>query len=115
MANLKRALSEKKLLLQDVPVTSAEFLETKSEILQIILIVIASALALICVTMLVAFCIKMRSMNRQLKALSTDFGSIASDINGGRKVPTTNVFSVEGSNPVLTDKEFLKGAFDDVR
>ncbi|XP_055616090.1 protocadherin Fat 1-like [Toxorhynchites rutilus septentrionalis] len=114
VANLKRALSEKQLLLQDVPVTSVEFLETKSEILQIILIVIASALALICVIMLVAFCMKMRSMNRQLKALSTDFGSIASDLNGGRKVPTTNIFSVEGSNPVLTDKEFLKGAFDDV-
>ncbi|XP_065076233.1 cadherin-23-like [Ochlerotatus camptorhynchus] len=118
VTNLKTTLSTRQLFLQDVPVTSVEFLEEKSGLLQTILIVVASALAFLCVILLVAFCIKIRSLSRQLKAMSaTDFGSIASDdinVGAGRKVPTTNVFSVEGSNPVLNDREFTKGAFDDV-
>lgn len=115
VTNLKTALSARNLLLQDVPVSSAEAVEENEELLQIILIVVASALGVMCVILLVAFCIKIRSLKRELKALSaTDFGSIASDINGGRKVPTTNLFSIEGSNPVLNDSEFPKSAFDDV-
>lgn len=115
VTNLKTALSTRNLLLQDVPVSSAAAIEENQELLQIILIVVASALGVVCVILLVAFCIKIRSLKRELKALSaTDFGSIASDINGGRKVPTTNLFSIEGSNPVLNDSEFPKGAFDDV-
>ncbi|XP_058457126.1 cadherin-23-like isoform X2 [Malaya genurostris] len=115
VTNLKTALSAAQLLLQDVPNTIVEELDEKSELLRTILIAIASGLALICALLVVAFCIKIRSMNRQLKALSaTDFGSIASEIHEGRKLPTTNVFSVEGSNPVLNDKDFTKGAFDDV-
>ncbi|XP_055551431.1 cadherin-23-like [Wyeomyia smithii] len=115
VTNLKTALSARQLLLQDVPITSVEEIEETNELLNIVLIVVASALGIVCVILLVAFCIKIRSLNRQLKALSaTDFGSIASDINGGRKVPTSNVFAVEGSNPVLNDHAFPKGAFDDI-
>lgn len=118
VTNLKTALSARQLFLQDVPVTSITEQVEQSGLLQRILIVVASALAILCVILLVAFCIKIRSLNRQLKAMSaTDFVSIASDMNvagGGRKVPTSNVFSIEGSNPVLNDKEFTRGAYDDV-
>ncbi|XP_062565689.1 cadherin-23-like [Armigeres subalbatus] len=119
VTNLKTALSARQLFLQDVPVTSVTEAEENSELLQTILIVVAAALAILCIILLVAFCIKIRSLNRQLKAMSaTDFVSIASDMNigggGGRKVPTTNVFSVEGSNPVLNNREYTKGAYDDV-
>ncbi|XP_053698518.1 cadherin-23-like [Sabethes cyaneus] len=115
VTNLKTALSARQLLLQDVPITSIEAIDEQQELLQIVLIVVSSALAGVCVILLVAFCIKTRSLTRQLKALSApDFVSIASDINGGRKVPTTNVFATESSNPVLNDREFPKGAFDDI-
>ncbi|XP_055614731.1 cadherin-23-like [Uranotaenia lowii] len=116
VTNLKRALLEKNLNLQDVPISSIDEIAQKNELLEIVLIVVASALAIVCVILLVAFCIKIRSLNRQLRALSAnDFGSIASDLQKpGRKVPTTNVFSVEGSNPVLNDQDFIKGAYDDV-
>ncbi|KXJ77630.1 hypothetical protein RP20_CCG007024 [Aedes albopictus] len=119
VTNLKTALSLRQLFLQDVPVTSITEQVEKSELLQTIMIVVASALAILCVILLVAFCIKIRSLKRELKAMSaTDFVSIASDMNiaggGGRKVPTTNVFSVEGSNPVLNNREFTQGAYDDV-
>ena len=95
------------------------------ETLQIILIVVSAALAVLCVILFVAFFIKIRSLNRQLKALSaTDFGSISSELNGKptRNVPTTNIFSIEGSNPVLNDNEFRDrmgggggGVYDDLR
>lgn len=83
-------------------------------IIQIILIVVSVILAALCCSLIVAYCIKTRSLNRQLKALSaTDFGSTESNLNR-REAPTTNVFSVEGSNPVLNNNDLDKGIFDNM-
>ncbi|XP_053667519.1 cadherin-23-like [Anopheles marshallii] len=120
VTELKAALFRRNLTLQDVPPPAAESLTEADETLQIILIVVAAALAVLCVILFVAFFIKIRSLNRQLKALSaTDFGSISSELNGKptRNVPTTNIFSIEGSNPVLNDNEFGRkggGVYDDL-
>uniref|UniRef100_A0A182N760 Cadherin domain-containing protein n=1 Tax=Anopheles dirus TaxID=7168 RepID=A0A182N760_9DIPT len=119
VTELKSMLRTRNLSLQDVP-PNPEALAEADETLQIILIVVAAALGVLCVILFVAFLIKIRSLNRQLKALSaTDFGSIASDLNGKptRNVPTTNIFSIEGSNPVLNDNEFGRmggGVYDDL-
>uniref|UniRef100_A0A182IQ39 Cadherin domain-containing protein n=1 Tax=Anopheles atroparvus TaxID=41427 RepID=A0A182IQ39_ANOAO len=120
VTELKASLRSRNLSLQDVPPTVEALTET-DDTLQTILIVVAAALALLCAILFVAFFVKIRSLNRQLKALSaTDFGSIASDLNGKptRNVPTTNIFSIEGSNPVLNDNEFGRmgggGAYDDL-
>ncbi|XP_053671456.1 cadherin-23-like [Anopheles nili] len=119
VTELKASLRSHNLSLQDVPPTP-EALSEADETLQIILIVVSAALAVLCVILFIAFFIKIRSLNRQLKALSaTDFGSISSDLNGKptRNVPTTNVFSIEGSNPVLNDNEFGRmggGVYDDL-
>nr|AGH20077.2 BT-R3 [Anopheles gambiae] len=121
---LKTTLRTRGLSLQDVPPLATEALTEADETLQIILIVVSAALAVLCVILFVAFFIKIRSLNRQLKALSaTDFGSISSELNGKptRNVPTTNIFSIEGSNPVLNDNEFRDrmgggggGVYDDL-
>uniref|UniRef100_A0A182T9K9 Cadherin domain-containing protein n=1 Tax=Anopheles maculatus TaxID=74869 RepID=A0A182T9K9_9DIPT len=123
VTELKATLRLRNLSLQDVPPTP-ESLTEADETLQIILIVVSAALAVLCVILFVAFFIKIRSLNRQLKALSaTDFGSISSELNGKptRNVPTTNIFSIEGSNPVLNDNEFGRmggggggGVYDDL-
>ncbi|XP_035894666.1 cadherin-23-like isoform X2 [Anopheles stephensi] len=120
VTELKATLRIRNLSLQDVPPTP-ESLTEADETLQIILIVVSAALAVLCVILFVAFFIKIRSLNRQLKALSaTDFGSISSELNGKptRNVPTTNIFSIEGSNPVLNDNEFGRmgggGVYDDL-
>ncbi|KFB46111.1 hypothetical protein ZHAS_00014090 [Anopheles sinensis] len=119
VTELKTSLRSLNLYLQDVPPTPEDITEA-DDTLQTILIVVAAALALLCVILFGAFFVKIRSLNRQLKALSaTDFGSIASDMNGKptRNVPTTNIFSIEGSNPVLNDNEFGRmgggGVYDD--
>uniref|UniRef100_A0A182P259 Cadherin domain-containing protein n=1 Tax=Anopheles epiroticus TaxID=199890 RepID=A0A182P259_9DIPT len=124
VTELKTTLRIGGLSLQDVPPPAEEALAAADETLQIILIVVSAALAVLCVILFVAFFIKIRSLNRQLKALSaTDFGSISSELNGkpSRNVPTTNIFSIEGSNPVLNDNEFGRmggggggGVYDDL-
>uniref|UniRef100_A0A182MJ95 Cadherin domain-containing protein n=1 Tax=Anopheles culicifacies TaxID=139723 RepID=A0A182MJ95_9DIPT len=120
VTELKASLRVRNLSLQDVPPPAVESLTEADETLQIILIVVSAALAVLCVILFVAFFIKIRSLNRQLKALSaTDFGSISSELNGkpARNVPTTNIFSIEGSNPVLNDNEFGRmggGVYDDL-
>lgn len=83
-------------------------------IIQMILIAVSVILAALCCALIVAYCIKTRNLNRQLKALSaTDFGSTESNLNR-REAPTTNVFSVEGSNPVLNNNDLDKGIFDNM-
>uniref|UniRef100_A0A182JZH0 Cadherin domain-containing protein n=1 Tax=Anopheles christyi TaxID=43041 RepID=A0A182JZH0_9DIPT len=122
VTELKKSLNTRGLALQDVPPPTQDALTEADETLQIILIVVSAALAVLCVILFVAFFIKIRSLNRQLKALSaTDFGSISSELNGKptRNVPTTNIFSIEGSNPVLNENEFGRaggggGVYDDL-
>lgn len=115
ITNLKSALLQESLNLLEIP--NAEYPESVANmerIIQIILIVVSVILAALCCSLIVAYCIKTRSLNRQLKALSaTDFGSTESNLNR-REAPTTNVFSVEGSNPVLNHSDLDKGMFDNM-
>ncbi|KAJ6639917.1 Cadherin-23 [Pseudolycoriella hygida] len=115
ITNLKSALLEESINLLDVPNTDyVETVANMEHIIQIILIVVSVILAALCCSLIIAYCIKTRSLNRQLKALSaTDFGSNESNLNR-REAPTTNVFSVEGSNPVLNNNDLNKGIFDNM-
>lgn len=115
ITSLKSALLQESINLLDVPNTTYPILVTNMErIIRIILIVLSAILAALCCALIVAYCIKTRSLNRQLKALSaTDFGSTESNLNR-REAPTTNVFSVEGSNPVLNNNDLDKGIFDNM-
>lgn len=115
ITELKTALLEESMNLLDVPNSSyTENVSNMQEIIQYILIVVSAALAALSFALIIAYCIKTRSLNRQLKALSTtDFGSTESNLNR-REAPTTNVFSVEGSNPVLNNNDLDKGIFDNM-
>lgn len=74
------------------------------QLLQILLIVVTAVLGSTLIAVIVLYFMRTKSLNRQLRALlaAPSFGSIDSNINR-REAPTTNVFSVEGSNPVLNN------------
>lgn len=92
---------------------SVEELSNKEGLLRILLIVVTVVFAIICCALIVAFVLRTRSLNRQLKAFSTtEFGSVSSNLNR-LGVPTTNVFSVEGSNPVMNNSTMKKSMFDE--
>lgn len=112
IAKLKNALNEKSLILEDVPSERNDEVVENGEALTTVLIVVAVALTILCAILVVAFVMKTRALNRQMKAFSApNFGSTSSNLNR-REAPTTNVFSVEGSNPVLNNNELPKDAFD---
>lgn len=71
---------------------------------QILLISVTAVLGSMLIAMIVVYFLRTKSLNRQLRAMSAapNFGSIDSNINR-REAPTTNVYSVEGSNPVLNN------------
>lgn len=90
------------LILFDIPgEKSVEELSNKEDLLRILLIVVSVLFATICTVLIVAFILRTRSLNRQLKAYSaSEIDSAPSQMNR-REAPTTNVFSVEGSNPAI--------------
>ncbi|XP_055387679.1 fat-like cadherin-related tumor suppressor homolog [Condylostylus longicornis] len=89
--------------------TQIEKVETTSSTT---LTIIAIILGVLCGLLVIAFVLKTKSLKRQIKAFAPpEFGSRASDLNR-IGVPTTNVFSVEGSNPVINDSN-IKEHFDD--
>lgn len=101
--------------LLDLPINSTTESIDMNIVLIYLLIVIASLLAVTCLALFITYCVRVRSLNRQLKALSeTQFGSTASNLNR-REAPTTNVFSVEGSNPVLNNNNVPTNIFDNMR
>jgi len=108
LAKLKGELLEKGLFLADVP-NDIAVVETNMEgVLRTLLIVVSVVLGAFCIILLAAFIIRTRSLNRQLKALSpTDFGSTSSNLNR-REVPTSNVYAIEGKNPVLNQNGHTK-------
>jgi hypothetical protein len=114
ITKLKSALAQRQLILQEVPTGSSIGDDTnKAELLQTILIVLSVVLGILCAVLIIAFFIRTRNLRRQLKAMSTvDFGSTSSNLNR-REAPTTNVFSVEGSNPVLNNNN-LSPVFDNI-
>lgn len=115
MVNLKNMLMTRFLNLMDVDGINQPLDDVDTaKLLQTILIVVSVVLGVLCVILIVTFFLRVRNLKRELRALSTvDFGSTASNLNR-REAPTTNVFSVEGSNPVLNDNEIPKGVFDNL-
>lgn len=113
IVSLMVALRTQEIILQKVRTDGLTTTSSNLESLyRTLLIVVSVVMGIMCVLLIIAFLIRTRSLNRQLKAFSTtDFGSTASNLNR-REAPTTNVFSVEGSNPVLHN-EIRRGAFDE--
>lgn len=113
---IREELSTEGLYLYLIPDDAvADQVVNKEQLLTILIIVISVLLGTICIVLIIAFLMRTKSLNRQLKAFSmtdTDFGSVSSDLNR-RNAPTTNVFSVEGSNPVLHNNMMRKSIFDE--
>lgn len=113
---LTAELSKEKLSLHDVVTDGLNGdgdAKKREDLLQTLLIVISVLLGTLCVVLIVAFVIRTKNLNRQLKAFgTTDFGSVSSNLNR-RGAPLTNVFSVEGSNPVMHNSDSRKTAFDE--
>ena len=75
----------------------------EEDILRTMLIVVSVILGTFSIALVVALILKTKKLNRQLKAFApAEFGSTASNMNR-IGAPTTNVFSAEGSNPVIND------------
>ncbi|XP_059617696.1 cadherin-23-like [Phlebotomus argentipes] len=84
-------------------------------LLNIILIVVCAVLGVVCVVLGIAFYLRSRSLNRQLKALSTtNFGSVSSNLNR-MGAPTTNIFATEGKNPALNNQDFTRDYMYDTK
>lgn len=91
--------------LQGLPNETVENPETsRSRLLEVLLIVLSAVLAALLVALGIVYLMKTRSYNRQIKALTeSNFGSQSSDINCNiKKLPNTNMFSIEKSNPVMS-------------
>lgn len=91
---------------------NVEELSNKEDLLRILLIVTSVIFAAIVSVLIVAFILRTRSLNRQLRAYS------ASDIDSAptqrKELPTTNVFSVEGKNPAIHGNNNARNTmFDD--
>lgn len=112
ITNLKKRLFSQSINLQDVPPGDLAAEQEKANILQTVLIIVASLFGVLCVVLIAVFFVKMRNMKRQLRALTTEFGSASSNMNR-REAPMTNVFSVEGANPVLTSTDTPQAGFYD--
>lgn len=115
ITNLKTALLDQSINLIDVPdggyVDSAINMQL---IIQTFLIVVSVVFGGLLIALVITYYFRTKSLKRQLKALSTTFGSDNSNLNR-QKAPTTNVFSVEGSNPVLNNNQLASGVFDNIR
>lgn len=88
--------------------------QSNEKALMISLIFVSVLFTLLIFLIVIAFILKMRKLKKQLKAYEPPkFGSVSSnlDIFGA---PNTNIFSVEGSNPVIRNNFLSKRKdFDD--
>lgn len=78
----------------------AEEQSNNEDLFRILLIVVTVIFATICTVLIVAFIFRTRSLNRQLRAYSASDIDSAPNLNR-KELPSTNVFSVEGSNPAI--------------
>lgn len=100
------------LILFEIPgTTSTAELSNKEDMLRIALIVVIVIFAVVVSTLVIFIILRTRSLNRQLKAYS------ASDIDTAhtqrKELPSTNVFSVEGTNPAILNNNARKTMFDE--
>lgn len=115
ITNLKTALLDQSINLIDVP--DGGYVDTAINmqlIIQTFLIVVSVVFGGLLIALVITYYFRTKNLKRQLKALTTTFGSDSSNLNR-QKAPTTNVFSVEGSNPVLNNNQLAKGVFDNIR
>lgn len=96
MAKLASELAKLGLSLKELPIDLSDAAEnSRSRVLEIILMVLSSVLAALLVALLVVYFIKSQSYNRQIKALTdSNFGESAPDYeNNIKKLPNTNIFA----------------------
>ncbi|KAL4703214.1 hypothetical protein ACJJTC_004890 [Scirpophaga incertulas] len=102
---IQTRLSEQALQLHDVMVGPApdSGVDTARRALYA-LAALATALAILCLALLLTFILRTRKLNRQLQALSmTKYGSVDSGLNRAGLAPNTNKHAVEGSNPIWNE------------
>lgn len=103
--NLRKELLTFGILLQSFTSESTTS-DNLEQILKLALIIVTVILGTLCVILAITFFLKIRGLNRRLKKLTEPkFGSDESNLN--RKAinaPTTNLFAVEGSNPVFNNE-----------
>ncbi|KAL4718270.1 hypothetical protein ACJJTC_003527 [Scirpophaga incertulas] len=119
---IQTRLSEQALQLHDVMVGPApdSGVDTARRALYA-LAALATALAILCLALLLTFILRTRKLNRQLQALSmTKYGSVDSGLNRAGLAPNTNKHAVEGSNPIWNeaikapDFDAVRGATSDM-
>ncbi|XP_077288501.1 cadherin-AgCad1-like [Arctopsyche grandis] len=106
MQRLQLNLDENDLRLEDFASNAKNESESLERMLRIILIVVTTVLGALCIVLLIAYCVRTRSLNKRLQNLSTiKFGSQDSGLNRiGVSVPGTNKHAIEGSNPVWNEE-----------
>lgn len=116
IASLNSKLNELGIVLQELPKPEATAVPNNkgNKILEVSLSILSGILGALLVTLLVIYFIKSRSYNRQIKSLTESaFGSTSTDLNRNiQKLPNTNVFSHEQSNPVMNNAKLSKGDLD---
>ncbi|XP_037791100.1 cadherin-87A-like [Penaeus monodon] len=107
---LRRKLNEINLNLNSVGDEQIVSETNDMLLLQVLLGVVSLVLGSLVILLLIAYCIRTRSLERQVKVLSTNtFGSKESDLNRAgmdmEVVPGSNMFKGEGANPMYNMSE----------
>ncbi|XP_047489336.1 cadherin-23-like [Penaeus chinensis] len=107
---LRRKLNEINLNLNSVGDEQIVSESNDLLLLQVLLGVVSLVLGSLVILLLIAYCIRTRSLERQVKVLSTNtFGSKESDLNRAgmemEVVPGSNMFKGEGANPMYNMSE----------
>lgn len=113
ITSLKAVLLGETINLLDVPNLTATAADGGMEaILQILLIVVTVVLGLTLIGVIGMYIIRVRSLNRQLRAMSTTCDTIETKPKR-MDLPTSNMFSEAGSNPVLNNNGMQKNQMFD--
>ncbi|XP_066150365.1 protocadherin Fat 4-like [Euwallacea fornicatus] len=102
---LKQNLLEIGLLLQSFTADGTP-VDKLTNTLKVALIAVSVVLGTMCLILGITFFFKTRTLNRRLRNLTKPkFGSDESQINrAGLNVPTSNLFAIEGANPIFNSQ-----------
>lgn len=115
LTNLSSQLSSLGLNLQGLPTeTSNTPNPDRSRMLEIILGVLSGVLAVALLSIIIVFIIKLRNFNRQIKVLNeSSYDSTPPEMmQNNQKLPNTNIFASEKSNPVMNNTKMHKNDLD---
>lgn len=101
--------------LLDVPNDNGDTADSSLETtLFITLVVVTALLTSILVAIVVYYWLRIRALNRQLRAMSTPY-TIEDPNKKGIDAPTSNKFSRAGLNPVTNNGDLQKSHLDNIR